>query len=431
MTSQRKHGDLSSIVRDICHIFVELEHPGFVGRRRYSLWHQFFHLTAVIAKVFFFTLWYGRQTVHSTEKIQGKNWLVFSTSNNINSLTFLRKGLPDTVFVTTHSSPLLNKFPDYPRMSFHRGLQFFFHYPGIVRRLSSEMTWKNTIQNLDVVLEAGIYYYGALRMLRQQLPGSLTFSNDHNVKNRALLHAARKLGIPTIYLQHASVSADFPPLLFDLSLLDGKDALDKYRQSGPVAGRTELTGIAKFDPYAQKRKPVPARVGSIGICANLQDDAQGLITVAKRILAKLPHVKVNFRAHPRDQRHFDLPRQVYESDTRKEKIFDFLLRCDVIVACNTSTHLEAITMNIPSIYFEFGPVSISDYYGYVRNGLVPHARNISDLETLIMNPPKEDVYPKASYYNASIGTSWDGNVASKSLKIIREFLQKEKGRPVQ
>ena len=72
------------------------------------------------------------------------------------------------------------------------------------------------------------HYVVAVRLLRRLAPSAVLVANDHVMWTRTLVQAAREQGIPTCYLQHASVTENFPPLSFDYAFLD--EAIDRrYR----------------------------------------------------------------------------------------------------------------------------------------------------------------------------------------------------------
>jgi hypothetical protein len=76
------------------------------------------------------------------------------------------------------------------------------------------------------------YYLIANLWLSRLEPKALVVSNDHNMPNRVVLKLAREKRIPSVYIQHASVTEKFPPLAFDYALLEGLDALQKYESAG-------------------------------------------------------------------------------------------------------------------------------------------------------------------------------------------------------
>jgi hypothetical protein len=255
------------------------------------------------------------------------------------------------------------------------------------------------------------------------------FSNDHNDDTRSLLLACRAEGVPTAYVQHASVSANFPPLGFDLSLLEGQDALDKYRQCGPVHGRVELVGMPKADAYLNQKNMVPA-VRCVGIACNIHDPMPAIIDTLAYVVKALPELTFTMRPHPSDGRDFGPLRKLLPalqwSSARQENVFDFLLRQDALVAADTSTHLEATLLNVASIYYRFGTNPLTnDYYGYAARGLVERADTPEALAATLHRYAQRkpaDLYRRAAYYNATLGTPDEGRSQPRTLALLAAWL---------
>src|SRR5690606_29498036 len=139
--------------------------------------------------------------------------------------------------------------------------------------------------------------------LKKYRPQAIVFANDHNADARAMLLAAKQLGIPTVYVQHSSVSHLFPPLAFDLSLLEGQDSLDKYRLCGPVQGRVEFIGMPKADKFVQHRNR-NQQVQTLGIACNLMDLTDEVQQLVRNISLDFPELRIQLRPHPRDKRSY-------------------------------------------------------------------------------------------------------------------------------
>ncbi len=253
--------------------------------------------------------------------------------------------------------------------------------------------------------------------------------NDHNDDSRALLLACQAEGVPTAYVQHASVSAYFPPLSFDLSLLEGQDALDKYRLCGPVRGRVELVGMPKADAYLARRNTAPA-VRRVALACNIHDPLLAIQETLAYLHEELPELTFTLRPHPSDPRDFGPLRAAYPrlewSDARQENVFDFLLRHDALIAADTSTHLEATLLNLASLYFRFGTNQLTDdYYGYVHHGLADRADSYPLLASLLRHYQQHkpaDLYRRAAYYNATLGTAHEGHSQALSLRVLTDWL---------
>ena len=366
--------------------------------------------------------------VRNAEDLRGKVWLYVVSQNNYEALYFLKEALPGAVLVAGQSKQIGRYNQQVNRLSLRRKGLYYGQLPGAfwgLWRTEGRRAWRF----FDLIFQAIGYYEVYRRALRRYRPRAVVFANDHNDDARALLLACRAEGVPTAYVQHASVSTNFPPLGFDLNLLEGQDALDKYRQCGPVRGQVALVGMPKADAYLAQRNTAPA-VRRVGLAANLLDDTPALINAVAYLVRELPALTFTFRAHPGDARDFRAllaphPRLLF-SDARRENVFEFLRQQDALVAADTSTHLEATLLNVASLYFRFNAhAGTDDYYGYVAHGLVERADSLPELAALLRQYEQHkplDLYQRAAYYNATLGTVNEGRSNLLSVKKLVEWL---------
>ncbi|HEX8350709.1 MAG TPA: hypothetical protein VF598_12165 [Hymenobacter sp.] len=366
--------------------------------------------------------------VHNPENLGGAVWLYVVSQNNYEALHFLKEGLPGSVLVAGQSKQIgrYNKLVN--RLSLRRKLLYYWQYPFVLSGLL-KVVGRPAWRFFDLMFNAIGYYEVYRRALRHYQPRAIIFANDHNDDARALLLAARTCGIPTAYVQHASVSTYFPPLSFDLSLLEGQDALDKYRQCGPVAGHAELVGMPKADTFLRQRNLNPI-VQRVGIAANVLDDSTALAELLSHLHREFPSLTVTFRAHPGDSRDFTFLLQQHPSlqysDARQQNVFEFLLQQDALIAADTSTHLEATLLNLACIYYRFNTHAFTDdYYGYVAKGLVERANSLAEVSGLLRRyqaHKPSDLFRRAAYYNATLGTADEGHSQQRALRILRDWL---------
>jgi hypothetical protein len=359
-------------------------------------------------------VWLGK------ENPADKVWLMVGTLNNLHSLQVFQENLPDTIWVATSKEGA--RLTKGGRISLHRSFWYWYTKPALLLglfRLFGSMVWR---RSEEWTYALGIYE-AAIGVLRKHKPKALLFANDHAPEMRALLFAAKKLGIPTVYIQHASVSTLFPPLRYDLNLLEGQDAWDKYKQCGPVEGEVKLIGMPKFDQYHTDRKPSTS-IKRIGICGTLFDDDRRIANFIQALAKALPEMALAFRPHPRDDRHYPLPPQVRMSSAREESIFSFLKNQDVLIAGDTSTHLEAVLLNMPSLYVPFTD-QLSDYYGFAEKGLVENIGHVEAAVAWIQEHQSQTptVYTRAQYYNAVVGTPQEGGSGLLAVEAVRELLE--------
>ncbi|GAC1590449.1 MAG: hypothetical protein NVS3B25_08950 [Hymenobacter sp.] len=367
--------------------------------------------------------------LHNRDSLHGKVWLYVVSANNYDALDFIRQARPDAVLLAGQAKNIGRYNAVVNRLSLRRKGLYYWQFPGAFwGLLQSEKgrAWRF----FDFIFYAIGYYEVYRRALRHYRPRAVVFSNDHNDDTRSLLLACRAEGIPTAYVQHASVSTNFPPLGFDLSLLEGQDALDKYRRCGPVRGAVALVGMPKADAYLTRRNTAPA-VRRVGLACNIHDPLPALTAALTYLVETLPGgLTFTLRPHPSDGRDFEPLRQRFPalqwSSAREENVFDFLLGQDALVAADTSTHLEATLLNVASIYYRFGTNPLTeDYYGYAARGLVERARTLPELAALLQQYAAHkpaDLYRRAAYYNATLGTPDEGRSQPRTLALLNEWL---------
>jgi len=371
------------------------------------------------------------QPIKNPEPLAGKVWLYVVSANNYEALNFIKQAWPDAVLVAGQGKNIGRYGGAVNRLSLRRKLLYYWQYPAALWRLRQTVGGR-AIRFFDLIFYAIGYYEVYRRALRHYRPRAVVFANDHNDDARALLLACRAEGIPTAYVQHASVSTNFPPLGFDLSLLEGQDALDKYRQCGPVRGRVALVGMPKADAYLARRNLAPA-VRRVAVACNVLDELPALAATLTFLLRELPALRFTLRPHPSDSRDFNALRQALPalpalawSDPRQENVFEFLVRHDALVAADTSTHLEAVLLNLASVYYRFSAVAgVEDYYGYVARGLSERADSEAALGAALGRLARHkpvDIFRRAAYYNATLGTPDEGHSGALALRRLAEWL---------
>ena len=355
------------------------------------------------------------------ENLKGKNWLFVNSLNNHNSLKFLLTELEDTILVG-HGVPI--KPTDKYQLPFHKSVLYAWKFPKIWFFFFKKYNHQ-AIKYGDLIFRSIGLYEIAFANLSKFRPKSIVLSNDHSEKQRALLNAAKRLNIPVIYIQHASISDFMPPLDFDLSLLEGQAALDKYKTLGTINGRVELIGMPKFDNYIKFRN-YATTVNNIGICTNPMDVEKDIYELIDAIKEAFPTINISLRPHPGYANKLKPIKDVHFS-TKSEHVFDFLRNQDLIIAGASSIHLEAILLNITSISYEFTELQelLLDPYGYIKNNLVEVASDLNSLINLIKEKinHRTVVFPKAKYFNHVVGTENEGKCGHLAAQYIRTFLE--------
>ena len=368
------------------------------------------------------------QAPEHPSKLKGKVWLYVVSQNNYDSLRFLQEGLPDAVYVAGQNKAIGKYNKAVERLSLRRKLLYYYKFiPLYLEFLKYRRD--STLRFTDILYDAVGFYEIYLRKLEKYRPQAIIFANDHNADARAMLLAAKSAGVKAAYIQHASVSPIFPPLQFDLNLLEGQDSLDKYRQCGPVEGQVALIGMPKADAYVQYRNRHTS-IQSVGIGCNLMDDTAEIEALLHGLTHDFPDIRFILRPHPRDKRDFKgiagISSRISISDSRITPTFDYLQQIDVQISGNSGIHLEAVLLNVWSIFYNMNQrENLQDYYGFIEHGLVDAAATYAELQQLLQVhlDHKPEVYMRASYYNATAGTAYDGKSSELALDIVKKFVE--------
>ena len=276
------------------------------------------------------------------------------------------------------------------------------------------------------------YYIIARLLLRKNMPIGVLVSNDHLMQPRVIVKAAKDEGILTFYIQHASVFNEFPPLMFDYALLEGRDALNVYDSIGDSLTKVFLIGTPKFDKYyplVNKNNTVR----SIGVCVNKLDPIERVEELCDILRKSFLFKEIYLRPHPYDPR-INLWRIVANkfnislSNSQLESSFTFLAKIDIVFVGNSNILLEAALINVYPVFYDFSLDPKQQTYSFVKEKVFgymnkPEAaiKKIIDLEN-----NKTNIREKAKRYCATIGTSYDGRSSELASNIIMQIISKNK-----
>ena len=233
--------------------------------------------------------------IQNPDDLHGKIWLYVVSANNYEALKFIQEDRPDAVLVAGQSKNIGRYGAVVNRLSLRRKILYYWQFPAALTGLSSAVG-PPARRFADLVFYALGYYEVYRRALRHYQPRAVVFSNDHNDDARSLLLACKAENIPTAYVQHASVSTNFPPLGYDLSLLEGQDALDKYSLCGPVAGQVALVGMPKADAYLTRRNTASA-VRRVALAFNIHDPLPAIAETTACLTQTFPALVFTLRPH--------------------------------------------------------------------------------------------------------------------------------------
>jgi len=350
-----------------------------------------------------------------------------SSPNQIKALRPIEQNLPNSLLMGIGVTGC-KQFPVF--LAYLCSLPFF---PAIVFRLWKAKGYLRLAHSYifdSYWLTYGAYVASRI-VLQKTTPGVVLVSNDHVMWTRVLVLAAKAAGIKTAYLQHATVREGFPPLRFDMAMLDGMDAAKKYDRAGFSNTRVYLVGLAKFDPYYSRiNKKSAAR--AVGICCGTLDPEQAVIELCRDVRKCFPELPIHFRPHPQDMQsgRASIWRGMVQelnftlSDSIHQNSFEYLQQVDAILSASSGILLEAAMMNVFPIYFDFAPTPV-DLYDFVRNGLVD--RCFRDSHTIVqvlrdLALAKPDVRPRGKFYCSTIGTQYDDKSSELVCSLVNSIV---------
>jgi hypothetical protein len=292
-------------------------------------------------------------------------------------------------------------------------------------RLTSKYSGKLNKSHVLVYAALGIAALQWSKKLIQKVrPKTIIVSNDHLFLPVALIFASKGTSTKSVYLQHASIMPIFPPLTVDIALLDGSEAQRIYSLKGINETRVMLSGMIKSDGYI-RLKPTPTSIAFIGICLNILDDIVEIEHLIKHINSKYPNLLLEVRSHPAmaSSPVFQNSQRLKLSEPKNEKIFEFLKRVDLLIAGESSVHIEAAIVNIPSFYFNSWHKPL-DNYGFIKSGLVSgYFENIRGFDDCMKNLTlNQDFVIRAKPYCDTINSEYENRSLDLALKIIDDTL---------
>lgn len=263
---------------------------------------------------------------------------------------------------------------------------------------------------------------------RSRRPGLFVVSNHIFPQHRVLLAAARRVGIPTVYLQHACITQHVPALITDFALLDGEVPFRKLVTDKGSETQAYLIGTPKFDAFSH-RIPGCGQRTWLGICVNGADPFERvaqLVGILREWFPVLPMVLRLHNADPRVNQFQELASRYGAtfSDARKSNPFEFLAEMRCIIAGHSSILFEAALMNVIPIHYDFPRMQL-DWYGFLEQGLMEGFSEPEDLcrhlQDCLIRPG--DARGKVKPFSAAIGTSEEGTSGVLAGRIISSLAQ--------
>lgn len=277
----------------------------------------------------------------------------------------------------------------------------------------------------DFVTACATYKVLEKALLKNPQLKMVIMANDHVLITRCLIELTEKHHIKSLYVQHASITSAFPPLRFDYSFLDGMESYEKYVAIGNMRGHVFLSGSPRFDDFYNYQGG--ERNYDIGIALNEFDSEDTTLNLclylkdhySSKIIVR-PHPGMLLPGNLLFHKEKFIGQGFAVSDSRKDMSYVFLADIKVMIANESGIHLDAAMMGVPSMLYNFSNKEVSDWYSYIKKGLIKKCDSFDEIVSKLGSDYKLPV-EAVRYYAASFKTSRDGKIG----EMIAEFIKKE------
>ncbi|MPS38833.1 hypothetical protein D8S93_09325 [Vibrio sp. VGrn 2] len=281
-----------------------------------------------------------------------------------------------------------------------------------------------------------------LVLLSKRKASLVVLANDHSADTRSIKYVCDFYGIKTAYIQHASISKNYPVLDFDYCFLDGKSALKTYLDIFEDQFECKLIKNRRCRVYlsGQKKsiniKPLSLSKKYMGLAINNTIDKDYIL----RFLSKCNEQNINciVRLHPAQSAEIrdvitsiskTLNVDISISDAKTESVNDYFSRISALTSTDSSIILEAALFGLPVLYYYCSNSKVEyDYYGFLEKEICT-SLNIEDIKGSIAKAnDKNRVVNKRNAlreYSATYQTAWQGREGELVALAISELLSKK------
>lgn len=203
-------------------------------------------------------------------------------------------------------------------------------------------------------------------------PDVFCVANDHSPAPVAFAVIAEHFGFRTVYLQHAEVSSIFPSLDFDLSILRNARSRSIYKEIGISRGDVVVAsrnrrGWTSPASFAERQRTLSACDHvDVVVYPSAVIDRERYSHLVERLTANLRIDSLSVKPHPNPKFAIE------ELNSDSVTVIDEIPPTPHVAVCgNSAISIELIAMGC--IVFQDSCLDglTQDYYGFVREGVVP------------------------------------------------------------
>jgi len=224
------------------------------------------------------------------------------------------------------------------------------------------------------VVELLFYYERYVRLFATRRFRIAVISSHSNPHGIALNLAARRFGVPVVLITHGMPITPIARLDYDLAIMECDASVDVYRRAGCRLGPVFVKSRKRdYAPMATDRSPhAPLRIGIFLSKDPAQDQ---FVSLVRALLSREAVTQILVRPHPVNLWSGLTGCLASTKDERLRlssggPILDDVRECDVVMAGNSTVHLEAVVAGKPSCYVRGLDHAPYDVQSFVRDGLV-------------------------------------------------------------
>lgn len=218
-------------------------------------------------------------------------------------------------------------------------------------------------------MESVLSYFYAREMLREKRIKIVVSSSDGNPYGRALMAAAHAEGVPLVFVSHGAVAEAPVRAKISLAVLHGQAAAEDFLGRGSEISELLLFGFRRAGGINRLDQ-----VRRVLICLGAAPNLGGLRVLVNDIHSRFPSALLVVRLHPHSQAGNVLSAESARRGgweiSSAAKVSEDLARSDLMVAANSTVHLDALAAGVPSLYAPgLDPPGVRPL-SFIREGLV-------------------------------------------------------------
>lgn len=196
-------------------------------------------------------------------------------------------------------------------------------------------------------------------------------TTDNNPNGNALFFLAEALDKRSLFISHGEPNPPLHRFHVDMAVLFGEVSKERYRKCGAQIEEVLFHGHKELQ---REMRPVAlSEIDCVGIFLSKFNSRENLVKLISQINRNFQPGRILLREHPNFRLQRGLRAELIRlgaKTSHRLDIYSDIERCDLIVAGNTTSHLEVLLSGCPSLYYYDGVKEYRDRYGYVASGLI-------------------------------------------------------------